>query len=110
MLNVRSAGAVTPQIDSQAPDAASSAPAAKAPQMQAPRRYIVKIDDSDKDGSNVYYRAITNPHPGQEIFHGEFAPYQAEVGDGQYTSGFETRYRPVGPITSEPYKGATETF
>ncbi|HSI04759.1 MAG: hypothetical protein ACAI38_07885 [Myxococcota bacterium] len=88
----------------------SAAPAPGTPQMQAPRRYIVKVDDSEKDGPNVYYVAITNPRPGEEIFHGEFAPYVAETGDGKHTSGFETRYRPLGPITSEPFKGNVETF
>ena len=88
----------------------NAAAATTTAQMQAPKRYIVKVDESEKDGQHVYYIAITNPRPGQEIFHGDFASYVAETGDGKYETGYETRYRPEGPITSEKFKGGVERF
>lgn len=85
------------------PATSASVMAAMSGQLEAPKRYIVQIDDSEKDGRNVYYKAITNPQPGTTIYRGAFAPYQVE--SGPYGEQSETRYRPVGEIRAEKYQG-----
>ena len=85
------------------PTASASVIAAMSGQLEAPKRYIVQVDDSDKDGRNVYYKAVTNPRPGETIYRGTFAPYQVE--SGPYGEHSETRYRPVGEIHAEKFRG-----
>lgn len=85
------------------PAVSASVMAAMSGQLEAPKRYIVRVDDSDHGGPNVYYKAITNPRPGETIYRGAFAPYQVE--SGLYGEHSETRYRPVGEIRAEKYQG-----
>jgi hypothetical protein len=92
--------------------------AARFQNMSQAKSFIVKrmTHDGDKGGPDTYhYQKVTNPNPGELIYHGQFASRQVEIADnGPMGSVYGTVYVPVdeSKLTSEPYQGGgdVETF
>jgi hypothetical protein len=82
--------------------------------MSTPKSYIVKRETQDNGpmGSTYGYMKVSQPIPGEKIYHGQFRP--VSVNCGQYDADTRTEYVPVGPVTEEVYtgegSGAVETF
>ncbi|MBS2011139.1 MAG: hypothetical protein JST01_29065 [Cyanobacteria bacterium SZAS TMP-1] len=80
--------------------------------MSSAKGYIVRRETQDNGpmGSTYGYVKVTQPFPGETIYHGQFRP--VNVNCGQYDADTRTEYVPVGPITEEKFGGGegTETF
>jgi len=62
-------------------------------------------------GSTYGYVKVTQPRPGETIYHGQFKPVTHNC--GQYDADTCTEYVPVGPVTEEVYAAegsGVETF
>lgn len=74
------------------------------PQTFIVRRTLIDGHHSRRDG--VHYIEVTNPNPGETIYHGQFKPSRVEIADnGPMGSTYADVMIPVDPasITSEQY-------
>jgi len=78
--------------------------------MSTSKSYIVKRETADNGpmGSTYGYVKVSQPLPGETIYHGTFKP--VNVNCGQYDADTRTEYVPVGAITEEKYTDGCETF